>query len=349
MKQCHRTVRVQYPVGPGERIVLRTDTDWDTDLAPSRITGDRTAEFDLSSPRPFTYFKACLQSARGKEVLWMQGANRLVLLDVPFPADVHPYFRSSPDGTFAELITIASKELGRDLALRIYLPPGYAETERRRFPVVYMQDGKNLFFPEEAFLGSEWHVDETIANLDAMSAADPVLVVGIHAGDRQSEYTKPGYERYARAIAHEVKPLVDSRYRTRPTPADTAVMGSSLGGVVSFYMAWQFPEVFGYAACLSSTFTYEDDLLERVLTEPKRAVTFYLDSGWPEDNYEVTLAMTAALLARGYEHGLDLIHLAYPRGRHNEQAWGERLHVPLQLWRSWARARELAAAMRAKV
>ena len=342
---CRRTVRIQYPVREGERLGLRTDQDWDYDVPPTRVfEGGRTVEFELTARRPFAYFRVYLETR--EETLWMPGANRLVLLDVPVPAEVHPFFRSSPDGCFEEPITIKSTELGRELSLRVYLPPGYVEAERRRFPVVYMQDGKNLFFPEEAFLGREWHVDDTVAKLDSMSVADPVIVVGIHAGDRKAEYTKPGYVKYARALADEVKPLIDDRYRTRPRPIDTAVMGSSLGGVVSFFMAWEHPHVFGYAACMSSTFTFKDDLLERVLTEPKRDVTFYLDSGWPQDNYEVTLAMNAALLSRGYEQGRDLIHIAYPQAQHDEVHWGQRFHVPLQLWRSTARARDVAALAR---
>jgi predicted alpha/beta superfamily hydrolase len=341
---CRRTLRLHYRAAEGERVVLRTDRDWAHDLEPSRVVDAGTVEFDLSSSRPFAYFKVCLRTPH--EILWMPGENRLVVLDVATPAEVHPYFRSSPDGSFDDAVRVPCKALGRDLSLRVYRPAGYAEAERRRFPVLYMQDGKNLFFPEEAFLGHEWHVDETVAKLDAMSATDPMLVVGIHAGDRMIDYTKPGYEKYARAVAEEIKPWIDARYRTRPAPADTAVMGSSLGGVVSFFMAWQYPHVFGYAACMSSTFAYEDDLIDRVLDEPKRDVTFYLDSGWPEDNYEVTLAMAAALRSRGYEHGRDLVHLAFPMGVHDETAWGERLHVPLQLWRSGARARDAASRAR---
>ncbi|MFO0672560.1 MAG: alpha/beta hydrolase-fold protein [Polyangiaceae bacterium] len=337
MNCCRRTVRVHYAVQSGESIVLRTEANWDADVVASRVSEDgRTFEFDLEAERPFLYFKACLRA--GDALTWMPGANRLVLLDVPGAADVHPYFRSSPDGTFEPPIVLPSKELGRDVTLRVYLPPGYLEAERRRFPVVYMQDGQNLFFPEEAFLGHEWQVDETIAKLDSMSAVDPMIVVGILSGDRKDDYTKPGYERYAAAVVREVKPLVDAKFRTRDAPLDTAVMGSSLGGVVSFYMAWQYPEVFGYAACMSSTFTFQDDLLQRVLSEPKRNTSFYLDSGWPEDNYEVTLAMEAALLSRGYEQGKDILHLVYPKGRHNERSWSARLHVPLQLWRGAAKA-----------
>ena len=98
----------------------------------------------------------------------------------------------------------------------------------------------------------------------------------------------PGYEDYGRFLAETLKPLIDAKYRALPGPTDTAVMGSSLGGVVSFYLAWRWPEIFGKAACLSSTFTYRDNLLERVAEEPKRDLKIYLDSGWPGDNYEAT-------------------------------------------------------------
>jgi predicted alpha/beta superfamily hydrolase len=108
--------------------------------------------------------------------------------------------------------------------------------------------------------------------------------------------------------------------------------GSSLGGVVSFYTVWQYPEVFGAAACMSSTFTHKDDLFERVLNEPKRNVGFYLDSGWPGDNYEVTVAMALILVSRGWRYGRDLIHLCFPRATHDETAWGMRLHLPMQFF-----------------
>ena len=89
-----------------------------------------------------------------------------------------------------------------------------------------------------------------------MNAVDRVIVVGIYSGDRMGEYTKPGYEAYARSVVEEIKPEVDRRFRVFGSPRETGVIGSSLGGVVSFYMAWQYPEVFGYAACMSSTFSH---------------------------------------------------------------------------------------------
>jgi predicted alpha/beta superfamily hydrolase len=197
--------------------------------------------------------------------------------------------------------------------------------------VLYMQDGKNLFFPEEAFGGQDWKVDEALGLLDSMGAAERAVVVGIHSADRMKDYTKPGYEAYARSVVREIKPVVDKKLRILEGAGGTGVIGSSLGGVVSFYMAWQYPQVFGFAACMSSTFSVKDDLIDRVLTEKKRKTKFYLDSGWPGDNYEVTLAMAMALARRGYKPREEFLHFAFPLEAHDERAWGRRLHLPLQL------------------
>jgi predicted alpha/beta superfamily hydrolase len=108
------------------------------------------------------------------------------------------------------------------------------------------------------------------------------------------------------------------------------VWGSSLGGVVSFYTVWEYPDVFGVGVCMSSTFSHKDNLIERVLNEPKPDVAFYLDSGWPGDNYEVTMAMAMALASKGWRYGFNLFHLCFPHAEHNESSWGMRLHLPMQ-------------------
>lgn len=326
----HRTLRVCHPAGAG-RIVLRTELDWERDLEPIELSANgEISTFALEAQRPFLYFKVCLREANGC-LRWAVGSNSLVFMTIAGVRDVYPYFEGPATGSLTEVLQLDSAILGREHRLRVYLPPGYHENPLRRFPVVYMQDGKNLFFPEEAFLGREWNVDEALKLLDEMNAIDRVVVVGVFSGDRMHDYTKPGYAAYARSIVEEVKPEVDRRLRLFGTPFETGVVGSSLGGVVSFYMAWEYPEVFGYAACMSSTFSYKDDLIDRVLAEPKRTSRFYLDSGWPNDNYEVTAAMAMALAQRGYRMREDFLHLVFPEETHDERAWGRRLHIPLQL------------------
>ncbi len=219
---------------------------------------------------------------------------------------------------------------GTEHRFRVFLPPGYHENTLKRYPVLYMHDGNNLFLKEEAFLGNTWRTDEVLNVLDRMNAIEQVIVVGILPKDRMCEYTAPGYEDYGRFLVEILKPLIDSKYRTRSDPSETAVMGSSLGGVVSFYLAWQWPEVFGKAACLSSTFSYRDDLIERVAAEPKRPLKIYLDSGWPRDNYEPTRAMRDRLIWKGYCPGSELFYLAFPEAKHDENAWAARSPIPFQ-------------------
>jgi predicted alpha/beta superfamily hydrolase len=325
-----RSVRVIYPVKRG-LIVLSVGRETEKHIEPESVSSDgQTFEFRLSAERPFIYCKPCLIDEEGRHPAC--GPDNLVLLTEPGSRDIYPHFRVGAVGIISPRLELESRILGRSHRLRIYLPPGYGENTLKRYPVIYMQDGKNLFFPDEAFQGTEWEVDETLDRLDSMNVIDKTIAVGIYAEKREEEYTKPGYELYGRSLVEEVKPLVDESFRTLIGPAETGVMGSSLGGVVSFYLAWQWPDVFGRAACLSSTFTWRDDLIDRVLTEPKRDIKIYLDSGWPADNYEVTLSMAMALLERGFTFGGDFLYFVFPRAPHGEASWAERFHLPLQLF-----------------
>ena len=325
-----RRIRVFYPLQSG-RLVLRTEGDWDRDIEPDAINSERRiSEFTVSSNHPFLYFKPFLRV--GEESYRAGGMNDLAVLTESNPRDIYPYFSSKQEGGITPLLEVESKVLPGSHLMRIYLPAGYEENSLKRYPVIYMHDGKNLFFPEEAFLGTEWQLDETLDQLDVMSVIDKIIVVGIYARNREEQYTMPGYDLYVQSLVDEVKPWVDSNFRTLTAPEHTGVMGSSLGGVVSFYAAWQWPHIFGRVACMSSTFTFKDDLIHRVLKEPKRKIRIYLDSGWPGDNYEVTLSMCMALIERGYVFGADFLYFVFPLARHDEVSWRARCHLPLQLF-----------------
>ena len=323
-----RTLRVSYPPGAGE-LTLRTDEDWEKDIEPIAVTSDRTLwTFQVRAARPFVYFKPCLR--RDGRFHWATGQNNLLLMGEDDTRICYPSFLSAPHGRFSPVIEFPSAILGRAHRLRVYLPPGYDENTLASYPVVFMQDGQNLFFPDEAFMGQEWSVDETSQTLRAMGAVEDFVIVGIHSDDRMRDYTEPGYEPYARSLADEIVPEAQRRLRVGNHRRFRSVWGSSLGGVVSFYTVWQHPNVFGTAVCMSSTFSHRNTLVDRVLDEPPRDVGFYLDSGWPGDNYEVTMAMAAALVSRGWRYGLNLMHLCFPEAEHNEAAWGMRLHLPMQ-------------------
>jgi predicted alpha/beta superfamily hydrolase len=329
-------IRVFYPQRTAE-LVLRTELDWERDVRPVHVDAAlgradfRVDTDDEKKARPYLEYKPCLRGGGG--FAWSVGTNKLALL--PGPSDVYPHFFAGLAGRISARVAFPSASLGRALALRVYLPAGHDENTLKRYPVLYMQDGQNLFFPEEAFLGNEWEVDETLDLLDEMNVIDQLIVVGIDSADRLRDYTEPGVEAYARALTDELRPWLDSELRTLTGPRRTAILGSSLGGVAAFHAAWRRPDVFGLAACLSSTFGYRDELLARVRREGRagrEALRLYLDSGWPNDNYEVTLGMAAALVEAGFALGRDLVHLAYPLARHDERSWSSRIHVPLQLF-----------------
>ncbi len=323
-------IRVIYPAKNG-RIALRTQADWDTDLLARSVSEDGSlSEFSVETEEPFFYFKPVLLQA--DVVQWSRGPNFLAVATSSAPLDIYPYFLDDTHCSVCGVCELSplSSAIAGEHRFRVFLPPGYDENTLKRYPVLYMHDGQNLFLKEEAFLGNTWRADEVLSVLDQMSAIEEVVVVGIHPNQREREYTLPGYEEYGRFVVKTLKPLIDANYRTLVGPSDTAVMGSSLGGVVSFYLGWQWPEVFGKVACLSSTFTLRDDLLDRVFAEPKRNIRIYLDSGWPGDNYEATRSMRDRLIWKGYRPGSELFYLAFPEAKHDENAWAARSPIPFQ-------------------
>jgi hypothetical protein len=271
-----RTLRVAYPPGSG-RLVLRTEQDWDKDVeAVSTSEDGSTCTFELEADQPFLYFKPCL--VLDNNLHWAVGPNKLLLMEEKDKRIAYPCFFSSAKGTFSELVEIPSSILNRVDRVRAYVPPGYYENTLSTYPVAFMQDGQNLFFPEEAFMGHDWQVDDTRDTLAAMCAIEDFIFIGIYSEDRMLDYTLPGYEPYARSLAEEIVPEAQKRLRISSDRRHRSVWGSSLGGVVSFYTVWQHPDVFGAGVCMSSTFSHKDNLIDRVLHEPGRDVGFYLDA-----------------------------------------------------------------------
>lgn len=321
-------VRVHYPLERGS-IVLRSELDWERNVDP--IAEDRAAgtfDFRLRFDSEFLYWKPVLLDPQGSH--WAQGDNLLALPDGRRSASFYPHFFSDSSCSVCNVHEVGSETRGERHSVRVFYPPGYTENTLERYPTLYMQDGQNLFFPNEAFGGQHWKVEETLGVLGAMNLVRKVIVVGVYPTDRMRQYTRPGYEEYGRFLAEELVPWVDARYRTLPAASERALLGSSLGGVVSFHAGWAHPETFGNVGAMSSTFGWRDDLLERVSSEPKRPLRIYLDTGWPRDNYEVNRRMRHQLVRRGYREGRDLLYLAFPEAKHNESAWAMRAHVPFQ-------------------
>jgi predicted alpha/beta superfamily hydrolase len=227
---------------------------------------------------------------------------------------------------------------GLDRGLTVYLPPSYDRGERH-YPVLYMQDGQNLFDPEESFAGS-WRVD--IAMDQAAARGFEGIAVGVpNAGvGRLAEYSPfddveggPGRGReYVTYLAETIKPLVDARYRTIPGRGTTCVAGSSMGGLISLFAFFARPDVFGAAAAMSPSLWYADRaIFGAVEAAPFRSGRLYLDVGRREgeETVEDARRLRDLLLAKGYRKGDQLRYVEDPAGGHEEAAWSRRLRAAL--------------------
>ena len=221
----------------------------------------------------------------------------------------------------------------------VYVPPQYRRTRERRFPVLYMHDGQNLFDPKTAFGGMDWRVDATADALISTGEIEPLIIVGIYnSGERRiDEYTpsrdpKRGGGRadlYGRMLVEEVIPFVMTEYRTLPDAASTALGGSSLGGLVSLYLGLQYPHIFGKLAVLSPSVWWDDrrilDFIPGDVPEPRTKV--WLDIGTQEGQMTLQDARAArdALVRKGWKLGRDLHYQEIEGGTHNEAAWAARV------------------------
>jgi len=249
--------------------------------------------------------------------------------------------RAKDDGRLRLHRRFSSRFLSTPRDLAVYLPPGYSETGAR-YPVMYLQDGQNLFDPGTAFAGNDWRADISADDLIRRGVVEPLILVGIYnTGVRRvSEYTptrdhrtrKGGKAaRYAQMMAREIKPFIDHEYRTRKGAGDAAVGGSSLGALVSLMAALTYPKVFGKVALLSPSVWWDEHSILPLVegwTKPERP-RIWLDAGTAEGSNPAKVVADARLLrdafaAKGWREGADLRYEETPGAGHNEWAWGER-------------------------
>ena len=168
--------------------------------------------------------------------------------------------------------TLESTQLHSTKKIWLYLPKNYA-TSTKKYPVIYMHDAQNLFDAKTSFAG-EWNIDEKLDSLNAQ-----VIVVGIETTDKRMEELTPyknakygggNADAYLEFIVKTLKPEIDSKYRTKPTAKNTLIMGSSLGGLTSFYAVLKYPEVFGKAGVFSPAFWFNRKELVDLLTNTKK-------------------------------------------------------------------------------
>ncbi|MDX9992349.1 MAG: alpha/beta hydrolase-fold protein [Anaerolineales bacterium] len=240
----------------------------------------------------------------------------------------------------------------------VWMPPGYHE-DKERYPVLYMHDGQNLFDPILAYGNVDWGVDEAVSRLIATRGLHGAIVVGIWNSDfRWQEYMPakplqgPAMKRvradfvdfaggpaladaYLKFIVDELKPVIDSRYRTLADQANTFVLGSSMGALVSLYAISEYPAVFGGAGCISSHWPAGGDLLVDAmaarLPEPaSHKLYFDFGSETLDASYEpFQRRMDEHLRNAGYQEGRNWITRKFEGADHSEASWRERIDIPL--------------------
>jgi predicted alpha/beta superfamily hydrolase len=221
----------------------------------------------------------------------------------------------------------------------VYLPPAYAEQSARHFPVLYLQDGQNLFDRATAFGWQDWNVHGAADHLIHAGAVEPLIIVGIYntGKSRIHEYTptkapKLGggrADRYAKFLFQEVMPLIQREYRVRPEPSATGIGGSSLGALVSLYLGLKHPDVFGKIAALSPSVWWHQRFILRfaAVATPQPRPRIWLDIGTREGSRIVpdVEQFRDALLKKGWRAGRDLHYERVEGGEHNEAAWSQRI------------------------
>jgi pullulanase len=237
----------------------------------------------------------------------------------------------------------------------VYLPPGYDEGDRR-YPVLYMHDGQNLFDEERSYAG-EWQLDETLERMISAGELPPLIVVGIENGGaaRMDEYTPwhdakwnagGGGDAYLKAVADTLKPAIDSHYRTLSAPKHTYMAGSSLGGLISAYAGWRYGKIFkGGVAAVSPSYWWAQGRMLEFARHAGRPATrrFYQDMGTlesgsfedenhdgVEDSVARLRAMRDLLVARGMKEGKNLLSVEANGDRHHESYWAKRLPALLR-------------------
>jgi predicted alpha/beta superfamily hydrolase len=232
-----------------------------------------------------------------------------------------------------------SRFLRNQRDLIVYVPPGYDEQPQRRFPVLYLHDGQNLFDRATAFGGQDWNVHGAADYLIQSGSLEPILIVGIYntGKSRIQEYTpskapKLGggrADRYGKFLLQEVMPFIQNEYRAQTGPQVTGIGGSSLGGLVSLYFGLKYPQTFGKIAALSPSVWWNQRIILRFAASatPQPRPHIWLDIGTREGPKIVpdVEQFRDVLVKKGWRENQDLHYERVEGGEHNETSWSQRI------------------------
>ena len=243
-----------------------------------------------------------------------------------------------------------SEILGNSRNVLVYLPPGYRRTRTRRYPVLYLHDGQNVFDAATAFGGNEWRADETAQRLIEQNLIEPVIIVAVaNTGvERIHEYaptrgrleegkrkrSKGRLRQYGSFLANELKPFIDERYRTLTDADSTGLGGSSLGGLATIVLGLWFPRVFRRLAVMSPSIWWDDcaiyKMVEKLDDKARPPLKIWLDTGTHEPGWERASVLRDGLIEKGWRLHDDLHYLEVEGAEHSERAWAERFEAVLR-------------------
>ena len=263
-------------------------------------------------------------------------------------------FRSMAEHTLTGNIQEHAEFRSRIFANRrdilVYLPGGYRRFSRQRYPVLYLQDGQNVFDAATAFSQIEWSVDETAQELIRKKLIEPLIIVAIaNTGEERIHEYAPsrgvidesarrktrsrGLARnYGRFLIEEVKPFVDRNYRTKREPEFTGLGGSSLGGLLTLSLGLWFPEVFQRLVVMSPSVWWDHQIIVKMVEElpDKLPLRIWLDTGTHEPGWERARTLRDALVEKGWRLYDDLQYLEIEGADHSEGAWAGRVDPALR-------------------
>jgi predicted alpha/beta superfamily hydrolase len=301
-----------------------------------------------------------MPTASNVVLLFLLGLTTVAAADTatraPAPAPV-PVTGPGVTGTVVRYADMPSAYVARR-NVDVWLPPSYGKDPAKRYPVLYMHDGQNLLDPATSYGGVDWAVDEVLTGLIEKGAVREAIVVGVwNTPKRRDEYMPqrpvqgkiefnvPGAEdldaadivsdRYLDFLVKELKPFIDATYRTLPGPADTLVMGSSMGGLISQYAMSKYPEVFGGAGCVSTHWPAGngialDDFAAHLPDPATHKYWFDYGTATLDALYEPYQQRADEILRKArYVEGQNWITRKFEGAEHSEKAWRLRVDQPL--------------------
>ena len=230
-------------------------------------------------------------------------------------------------------------QLGRKRRISVLLPHNYYETDKR-YPVLYLHDGQNLF-DEYAPYGN-WGVDKALNRLAYQGYEDVIIVAIDHGGVLRIQellpYVTPRYteaegDLYLRFMLEDLKPMIDNRFRVLPGRAFTGIGGSSLGGLLSLYAGFEYPNIFGNMMIFSPSLWISEEIYKRAKSfQPGGPTDIYLYAGGMEsaNHYGQVLRLDNILQEKRKYDDFDIIFSHNPSGQHKEIHWGQQFPLALK-------------------